>query len=87
MLGSIAGGVLCVVVLGLPISPLAGVLLGMVGGVVGPLSDLAESSIKRQVGLKDAGHLIPGHGGLLDRVDSLLFTVPVLFYLIKLLTQ
>jgi len=59
-------------------------LLGLVGGIVGPLGDLSESLIKRQVGLKDAGNLIPGHGGILDRADSLLFTIPVLYYLIKL---
>ena len=54
----------------------AGLLLGGVGQV----GDLAESAIKRSVGAKDTGSIIPGHGGLLDRIDGLLFNTPVLFY-------
>ena len=84
LLGSIAAAVAFVLLLDLPLSIGQAVILGIVGGIVGPLGDLAESLIKRQVGLKDAGNLIPGHGGILDRADSLLFTGPVLYYLIKL---
>jgi phosphatidate cytidylyltransferase len=86
LLGAIGGGLLAATLFGLPLSMADSVLLGVVGGIIGPLGDLSESFIKRQVGVKDAGHLIPGHGGILDRIDSVLFTTPVFFYLIVLLT-
>jgi phosphatidate cytidylyltransferase len=57
-----------------------GLAAGAVLGVVGQVGDLAESVVKRSVSLKDTGGLIPGHGGLLDRVDSLLFNAPVLYF-------
>jgi phosphatidate cytidylyltransferase len=87
MVGAIIASLVCIPLLGLPLSFGAGALLGVIGGLVGPLGDLAESLIKREVGLKDAGKIIPGHGGILDRADSLLFTAPVLYYLILLLTH
>jgi phosphatidate cytidylyltransferase len=53
----------------------AGILLA----VIGQVGDLAESAIKRSIGTKDTGDLIPGHGGMLDRIDSLLFNAPALY--------
>jgi len=54
--------------------------VGILLGVLGQVGDLVESALKRSVGTKDAGSVIPGHGGILDRIDGLLFNVPVLFY-------
>ena len=58
--------------------------VGLLLGAVGQIGDLSESFLKRSAGAKDAGRLIPGHGGLLDRLDSLLFNVPALYYYVEL---
>ncbi len=58
------------------------VIIGLVTAFLGQVGDLAESMVKRDVGVKDSGTLIPGHGGVLDRIDAILFSIPVLFYMI-----
>ena len=57
-----------------------GVILGIVVAVVAPLADLMESAIKRDLGIKDMGSLLPGHGGMLDRIDALLFVLPATYF-------
>jgi len=59
--------------------------LGVVVALLAPLGDLCESLIKRDLEVKDLGGLLPGHGGVLDRFDAMLFSLPAVYYLIKLL--
>lgn len=63
----------------------SGLLLGVVVALVAPLGDLCESLVKRDLGLKDMGSLLPGHGGVLDRFDAMLFVLPAVYYLVQLL--
>jgi phosphatidate cytidylyltransferase len=63
----------------------AALALGLVGAFAAPIGDLAESQMKRDLGIKDMGSILPGHGGLLDRFDGLLFVLPATYYVARLL--
>jgi phosphatidate cytidylyltransferase len=79
LVGAIVGGVFDLT----PWNSLGdGLLLGIVVAIFAPLGDLCESMLKRDLGLKDLGTLLPGHGGVLDRFDAMLFCLPAVYYLV-----
>ena len=90
--GAVAGFIVCLiaaVIFGYLIDtqwPYA-LLLGAIVGVVAQISDLVESLIKRDVGIKDSSLVLPGHGGVLDRMDSFILTAPVMYYYLVWLLQ
>ena len=92
-LGGFVTGVAAAVIYGAIIQAAAGLevsflslgLCGLVGALATELGDLAFSLIKRQYGVKDYGHLLPGHGGMLDRFDSMIFCAPVVLFIVLLL--
>jgi CDP-diglyceride synthetase len=85
--GVLIGGLATVLVGGLvlplihPFTLTAGILIGIAVAIVAPVGDLAESALKRSVSVKDSSRLLPGHGGMLDRIDGILMVLPVAFYL------
>jgi phosphatidate cytidylyltransferase len=79
LVGSVVGMFIARAVAFPALTPVDCWALGLAGGVLGPLGDLCESQLKRAFQVKDSGRIIPGHGGLLDRVDALLFNAPAVY--------
>ncbi len=87
-IGGLAGSVVMAVIAKFGFVPwldlVDSLVIGLLFGSIGQAGDLFESSLKRHAGVKDSGTLLPGHGGLLDRVDSLIFTSPAFYYYVML---
>ena len=81
------GSLLCAGVLAFwfEFPPLPLILLGLLCGVAGQMGDLGESVLKREAGVKDSGSLIPGHGGMLDRFDSILVNASLAFLIFEVI--
>ena len=89
-IGGVLGSALIGVIFGLIMSNYTGksenlivifAVIGGLGSVISQIGDLAASGIKRNYDIKDYGHLIPGHGGILDRYDSMIITAPIVYFL------
>lgn len=83
--GGLAGSIVGVAVIGgligLPL--FHSLIIGLLVGIAAPVGDLVESALKRFAGVKDSGNILPGHGGVLDRFDAIMFSVPVVYYYIR----
>lgn len=89
-LGGIAGSMILCGIFGyflLPELLVHCLVVAFLGGIISQLGDLTASIFKRKMGIKDYGNLIPGHGGVLDRIDSVLFTGPLVYYYIQFIIQ
>lgn len=89
-IGGVVGSVLLTVLFSqiFSLPPLLGMVsLALIGGILAQLGDLTASKIKREFKAKDYGFIIPGHGGILDRFDSILFIAPLVYYFIKVLNM
>ena len=86
-LGGLVGSVFAIMMVKFTFLPVLGffdaALIGLLLGVMGQLGDLFESLLKLACQVKDSGNMIPGHGGMLDRLDSLLFAFPVVYYIAR----
>jgi phosphatidate cytidylyltransferase len=80
LIAAIAAGPLCHYTFFPELNMTHSLILGAIIGLIGPIGDLAESMLKRGSDVKDSGTLLPGHGGMLDRVDSILFCAPLLYF-------
>ena len=88
-IGGILGSMILCLVFGLIFMRHAIVLcliVGFLGSIISMFGDLTASIFKRKMGIKDYGNLIPGHGGILDRFDSILFTAPLVYYVVNILS-
>ena len=86
------GGVVCAIVVAIVFKLLANIdqtmiellVIGIIVSLFGQMGDLVQSAFKRHYGVKDSGKILPGHGGILDRFDSLMFIMPILAFLLSL---